>query len=130
MSADLGSLLLLCPLAFALQLLPGLGRFSQPGGLAWGIGNRDTPVETPPWASRALRAHANLMENLPHYAIVVLVAALTQHTNALTAMAGWVFLGARVAHAILYIAGITYVRTLAFYVGVAAELTIASQLFG
>lgn len=129
MSADLLALFLLCPLAFALQLLPGLGRFSQPGGLAWGISNRDAPVETPAWAARAQRAHANLMENLPHYAIVVLVTATTQHTNALTAMAGWVFLGARVAHAIVYIAGVTYVRTVAFYVGVAAEIAIASQLF-
>lgn len=130
MSADLLALLLLCPLAFTLQLLPGIGRFAQPGGLAWGISNRDAPVEQPAWAARTQRAHANLMENLPHYAIVVLIAALTHHTNAITAMAGWVFLGARVAHALVYIAGVTYVRTAAFYVGVAAELAIASQLFG
>ena len=34
-----------------------------------------------------------------------------------------------VAHAIVYAAGITYVRTVAFYTGLAAEIVIATQLF-
>lgn len=127
MTTDLYALLGLGLLAFVLQMLPGLPAASKPGGMAWGLGNRDDPL--PPWADRARRAHANLMENLPHYVIVVLVVAITGHANGTTAIASLVYLGARIAHAVVYAAGITYVRTIAFYAGVAAEIVIASQLF-
>lgn len=129
MTTDLLVLCALGLLAFVLQMLPGTARFARPGGLAWGIGNRDDPPPLPPWAGRAQRAHANLMENLPHYVIVVLVVHLTGHTGATTALASLVYLGARVTHAVVYAAGITYVRTAAFYVGLGAELVIASRLF-
>jgi uncharacterized MAPEG superfamily protein len=129
MTTDLYVLLAVALLAFVLQMVPGIPRSLQPGGLDWGIGNRDAPEPLSPWAARTRRAHANLMENLPHYAIVVLVLHASGRANALTATASLVYLGARIAHAIVYAAGITYVRTIAFYVGVAAEIAIASQLF-
>jgi len=129
LSTDLWALLALGLLAFVLQMLPGLPAAAEPGGMAWGVGNRDTPPPLPPWAQRARRAHANLMENLPHYVIVVLVAQVSGHANGTTAMASLVYLGARITHAIVYTAGITYVRTIAFYVGVAAEIAIVSQIF-
>jgi len=116
-------------LAFALQMIPGSARFVQPGGMAWGVGNRDEQEKLPPWAARTRRAHANLMENLPHYTIVVLVAHVTGHANATTATASLVYLGARVVHAIVYGAGTIRVRTVAFYTGLGAEIVIASQLF-
>jgi uncharacterized MAPEG superfamily protein len=130
LSTDLYVLLAVGLLAFVLQMLPGLPRAMQPGGMQWGIGNRDQPAKLPAWAERVQRAHANLMENLPHYTIVVLVAHLTSHANGTTAIASLVFLGARIAHAITYGLGITYVRTIAFYAGLAAEIAIVSQLFG
>lgn len=129
MSTDLYVLLSVGGLAFVLQMLPGLPRAMQPGGMQWGIGNRDESVKLPAWAERVQRAHANLMENLPHYTIVVLIAHATSHTNGTTATAGLVFLGARLAHAITYGLGITYVRTIVFYVGLAAEIVIVTQLF-
>jgi uncharacterized MAPEG superfamily protein len=129
MTTDLYVLCALGLLAFVLQMLPGIPRTAQPGGLAWGIGNREGPEQIPPWAARTRRAHANLLENLPHYTIVVLALQVSDRANALTATASLVYLGARIAHAIVYAAGITYIRTIAFYVGVAAEIAIASQLF-
>ena len=124
MSTDLLVLLGVGLLAFVQQMLPGLG-FVQKAGLAWGAGNRDAPPKRDPWAERAARAHANLMENLPHFIILVLVAHITHQADALTATACLVFLGARIAHAALYVAGITHVRTVAFYAGVGAEFAIA-----
>jgi uncharacterized MAPEG superfamily protein len=124
MSTDLYVLLGVGLLAFVLQMIPGLG-FVQKAGLAWGAGNRDDAPKRDPWAERADRAHRNLMENLPHFAIVVLVAQITGQADDLTATACLVFLGARITHAIVYIAGITHVRTVAFYAGVAAEVAIA-----
>lgn len=128
MTTDLYVLLALGVLAFVLQLLPGTSRMEK-GGLAWGIGNRDDPPPLPPWAARTQRAHANLMENLPHYVLVVLVAHVSGHASPITASASLAYLAARVAHAIVYAAGITYVRTIAFYSGVTAELVIAAQIF-
>ena len=129
MTTDLYCLLGLGLLAFVLQMLPGLPAASAPGGMAWGLGNRDHPPPLPPWAERTRRAHANLMENLPHYVIVVLVVAISGHANGTTATASLVYLGARIAHAILYAAGVTYVRTIAFYTGVVAEIVIVTQIF-
>lgn len=128
MTTDLCVLLALGLLAFVLQMLPGAPAVLTPGGMQWGVGNRETPQELPPWAARTRRAHANLMENLPHYVIVVLVAQVSGHANGTTAIASLVYLGARVAHAVTYGFGITYLRTVAFYTGVAAEIVIVSQV--
>jgi uncharacterized MAPEG superfamily protein len=129
MHTDLLVLLAIGLLSFVLQMLPSSTRVAQPGGMAWGIGNRDEPPKLEGWTGRAKRAHSNLMENLPHYLIVVVALQFTQRSSATTAMLSLAFLGARVAHAIVYVAGITYVRTLAFYVGLAAEIGLATQLF-
>ncbi len=46
---------LLCLLIPAIYLT---GEMVTPGGMEWGLGNRDVPLELPPWAARAKRAHA------------------------------------------------------------------------
>jgi uncharacterized MAPEG superfamily protein len=68
------------------------------------------------WERRTYRAHINLVENLPVFASLVLVAHVSDQNNDLTAQAAMVFFWARVAHAVVYIAGWPYVRTLAFFV--------------
>lgn len=103
--------------------------FAVPGGLAWGFGNRDHPLEIPPWAARAKRAHANLVENIAPFAILVLVAHVTGKANATTALGAQFFFWGRVAHAVIYIAGIPYARTGAFAVAWVGELLILFQLF-
>lgn len=70
-----------------------------------------------------------MLENLPHFSVLVLVAVLADGTNQLTAGGAWVFFVARLVHATVYIAGIPYLRTAAFFAGVAAELLILSQLW-
>lgn len=80
-----------------------------------GLGNAFTYPENPPtpaaWAQRAQRAHLNLIENLPAFASLVIIA----HLIGVDAAAGAaLFFWARVAHAIVHILGISYVRTLAF----------------
>ena len=50
-------------------------------------------------------------------------------SSAFTATASLVYLGARVAHAAVYAAGIPYVRTLAYYTGVAAEIALLTRVF-
>lgn len=71
----------------------------------------------PVWAERAKKAHYNAVENLAPFAALVLVAHAAGVANSTTAMASVVYFWARVAHYLLYITGIPYVRTLTFTIG-------------
>jgi uncharacterized MAPEG superfamily protein len=129
MTTDLWMLVwsgLLCVLLPTVYLV---GRSGQPGGLAWGFGNRDVPLDVPPWVRRAERAHLNVVENLAPFAILVLVAQVAGKANATTALGATLFFWGRVAHAAVYIAGIPYLRTAAFFVGTIGELMILFQLW-
>jgi uncharacterized MAPEG superfamily protein len=129
MTTDLWMLVWTAVLCLVLPFVYLTSRATTPGGLAWGIGNRDTPFEFPPWAGRAERAHRNLVENLAPFAILVLVAQVAGKANATTALGATIFFWARVAHAVVYVAGITYVRTLIFAIAAIGELMILLQLF-
>lgn len=105
------------------------GRLGVPGGMAWAFGNRDTTLEVQPWVSRAVRAHNNLTENLALFAILVLVAHVAGKANATTALGAQLFFYGRIGHIALYVAGAKYLRTVAYFVGVAGEILILLQLF-
>jgi uncharacterized MAPEG superfamily protein len=73
--------------------------------------------ETPAaWAERAYRAHRNAIESLPIFAALVLTAHITNLGGDLVALAASTYFFARLAHYVLYTAGIPVVRTLAFFV--------------
>jgi len=129
MTTDLWMLVWTAVLCVLLTVPYGVGRILAPGGSEWGFGNRETPIEAPPWVGRAVRAHLNLVENLPAFAILVLVAHVSGHANATTALGATIFFWARVAHVATYIAGIIYARTAVFFLGVIAEVMILRQLF-
>jgi uncharacterized MAPEG superfamily protein len=104
------------------------GLTSTPGGLVWGLGNRDQPFDVPAWVGRARRAHANLVENLVVFAALVLVAQVAGKTNAMTALGAQLFFWGRVAHLATYVAGLVPWRTLAFAVAIVGEWLIVLQL--
>lgn len=91
-------------------------------------GNRETPVEGKGWLGRAQRAHRNILESLVLFAILVLVAHVTGKANATTALGAAIYFWARVAHAAIYIAGITWVRSLAFAISMVGLVVILLQL--
>ena len=99
------------------------------GGMAWGFGNRDTPFPVPTWVERVRRAHMNMVENLPVFAALVLVAQVSGKADATTALGSQIFFVARVAHVAIYVAGIPYLRTAAFGVSVVGEVMILLRLF-
>jgi uncharacterized MAPEG superfamily protein len=101
-----------------------------PGGVAWAFGNRESTIRLPDWAERGYRAHMNLVENLAPFAILVLVAHVSGKANATTALGATLFFWGRVAHAVVYVAGIVYLRTAVFFVAAAGEIMILLQLFG
>ena len=92
------------------------------------VGNREGMPELPGWAGRAVRAHQNMLENLVLFAIVVFAARLTNVSNAVTLLGAQLFFFGRVAHAIVYIIGIPWLRTLAWLVSVVGIAMIFWQV--
>ena len=80
------------------------------------------------WAGRAQRAHRNMLENLILFAILVLVAKAAGVSNSMTLLGAQLFFWGRVAHAIVYIAGIPWARTAAWTVSVIGLILICGQL--
>jgi len=129
MTHDLWILLALAVWTELLTLPPVVARASVPGGVRWIFYNRDTVLEgVAPWGGRAVRAHANMADNLAIYAAVISLAYATGAANATTALAGTVLLTARFLHAAIYIAGIPYLRTAVFAVAQLSMLVYAWQI--
>ncbi len=97
-------------------------------GLRYAAGNRDQPTPLPPWGERAVRAHRNMLENLPPFAALVLVAQVAGVANEATVWGAVLFFWGRVAHAVIYIAGVPYLRTVAFVVALSGMFDIAREL--
>ena len=89
-------------------------------GLMDAVGYPDDPKPMAAWAIRMKAAHYNAVENLVVFAVLVLIATAAGATNECTAAAAAVYFWARIAHAIVHLMGIAYVRTLAFLVGFVA----------
>ena len=131
MTTDLTILALTALFATVLPLVYIVGLTTVPDGYAWGLGNRDRPFGGErPWAQRARRAHANLVENLLPFAALVLIAHVSGRANATTALGAEMFFSARLAYTAVYIAGLTPWRTLMFAIGQTGMLLILLQLLG
>jgi uncharacterized MAPEG superfamily protein len=80
------------------------------------------------WAQRAIRAHGNAIENLAIFAPIVLTAHVLGVSSAVTKGAVVVYFFARLAHFIVYAAGIPAARTLTFTAGWLAQMTIIASI--
>ena len=79
-----------------------------------------TPRPVPLWGKRADRAHLNAVEVFAPFAALVIIAQLTGKANAMTAFWAACFFWLRVAHAIVYLLAIPYIRTVIFTLGFVA----------
>lgn len=127
MTTDLFMLMLAGLLAFA-QIMPITAGYFMYWGPKVIFSNRDNLPPLPGWVNRASQAHRNLLENLPIFAILVIVAHLSGLSNEMTALGAMIFVGARVLYAMAYIAG-TPLRSVIFGAGVAGQMLILVQLF-
>ncbi len=127
MTPDLKYLLFSTILCFVQVLIAASGANSQVG-LNTLAGNRDSIPAVTGWAGRAKRAHLNMIENLVLFAALVLIAAAAGKANATTAMGAMIFFWARLAYAIIYVAGIPWLRTVAWFVSVIGMAMIAWTL--
>ena len=129
-STELHVLCLVTVFTLLLWLPYVLARIATRGLMAT-MGNPDPLLPPdPPWAQRAKLAHQNAIENLAVFAPLVLIVAVMGISTPSTVLAVKLYLGARVVHYIVYAAGVPVLRTLAFFVGVAACLMLAMAVLG
>jgi len=80
------------------------------------------------WAQRAIKAHTNAIENLAIFAPIVLTAHVLGISNGATKTAVVVYFFARLAHFVVYSAGIPAARTLTFTAGWLAQIAIIAAI--
>ena len=97
-------------------------------GVAAAAGNREGTAEPTGLAGRAVRAHRNMLESLVLFAVLVLVAHVAGKSNAMTLMGAEIFVAARVAFALIYLAGIPWLRTVVWAVSMGGLGLIFAQL--
>jgi uncharacterized MAPEG superfamily protein len=97
-------------------------------GLPTLAGNREGLPEIKGWGGRAARAHRNMIENLVLFAALVLVAVAAEKTNSTTLLGAQIFFWARLAYAVVYVAGIPWLRTGVWAVSVVGLAMIFLQL--
>ena len=122
------SLLVWAALLTLVQAVVAVQGAMMQAGLSTLAGNREGMPEIRGWAGRAARAHRNMLENLVLFAALVLVAAIADKTNSTTLLGAQIFLYARIVYALVYIAGIPWLRTAVWTVSVVGLAMIFVQL--
>jgi uncharacterized MAPEG superfamily protein len=87
-----------------------------------------TPRLLPLWGKRADRTYINAVENLAPFAALVIVVHLAGKADAMTAFWAMCYFWLRLAHAVVYLLGIPYVRTLIFTLGYVAVVGMFVEL--
>jgi len=128
MNVELTMLTYSAVLAFILILIPATYR-SYKYGLLASVGNRDKPTPFDGWAARAQRTSANMLENLPIFTALIVTVTIVGASNPATALGAQIFFWARVVYAILYYAGVPWLRTVAWTVAAFGMAMVASALF-
>ena len=97
-------------------------------GLPMLASNRDGMPPLTGWQRRAERAHHNMLESLVLFAALVLIAVVTNKTNSATLLGAQLFFWARFAYALIFIAGIPWLRTLVWFASMIGLVIIFFQL--
>ena len=88
-------------------------------GRKWNVGARD---EALPLANemtgRTMRAQANFQETFPIAIVALLGVVLADRSSNLTALGGWIWLGARIIYLPLYAAGVPVIRTIVYTISI------------
>lgn len=97
------------------------------GDLKVGTSNRDALPEATPLAARADRAAKNMLENLVLFGVILLAVGGGNLERA--KLGAEIFVAARAAYWVIYLAGIPVIRTLVWAVGVVGLGVMASAGF-
>jgi uncharacterized MAPEG superfamily protein len=114
-------------LAFVQVLVAVSGAFTQVGLMKL-VGNREDMPKLTGWVGRAERAHLNMIINLALFASLELAVAVLAKGNATTMLGAELFFWCRVAYAVIYLAGLPWLRTLSWLGSVIGLILIFLQL--
>ena len=123
------TMLMWASILYVVQIMLAALAADMQNGMAWGIGNRETIPSVSGWGGRAQRAQINMSESLLPFGCLVLIAYSLDRTGELSALGAQIFLISRLAHALLYIAGVKVLRSLAYFGGIAGMGLVVMQLF-
>ena len=88
-------------------------------GRKWNVGARDETLPPPnEMTGRTMRAQANFQETFPIAIVALLGVVLADRTSNLTALGGWIWLGARIIYLPLYAAGVPVIRTIVYTISI------------
>jgi len=76
-----------------------------------------TPRPVPLWGQRANRAHINAVETFAPFAALVILIQLTNKNDSMTTFWAMSYFWIRLAHAVVFIAAIPFIRTILFVLG-------------
>ena len=127
MNTELTLLVWSALLTFVQMLVAATGAQTQVGVPVL-AGNREDLPAIKGWAGRAQRAHRNMLENLILFAILVLVAQAAGRTNATTLVGCELFFWARLIYAVVYVAGVPWIRTGVWAISVIGLILILTQV--
>ena len=127
MKPELNLLMWAVVLTVVQMLVAAQGAMNQVGFMRL-VGNREGMPEITGWGGRAARAHRNMLENLVLFASLVVVAVAAGKTNDMTHLGAQIFFWARLAYAVIFVAGIIWVRTAAWLVSMAGLIVIFAQI--
>lgn len=111
--------------------LPGSRAKMQGKGPSWLKSNRsDQNFDClPAWGSRSMRAHENLKDYYPSFAVTVILLIVLDKTHMGTLIGTQIFVGARIVHFVSYVAGNVVFRALAWSVAMVAQIYLMTQVF-
>ena len=101
-------------------------------GRKWNVGARDETLPEPdPMTGRTMRAQANFQETFPIAIIALLGVVVAGRTSNMTALGGWIWLGARIVYLPLYIVGVRGYRTVIWTISmIGLAMVLWPLLFG
>ena len=86
------------------------------------------PRPLPLWGKRADRVYMNAVETFAPFAALVLVIQAAGKNDSMTAFWTMSFFWLRVAHAVVYLAALPYIRTLIFVLGYVCVIGLFVEL--
>jgi uncharacterized MAPEG superfamily protein len=122
------TMLLWASILYVAQVLIAALAADLSNGIAWGLGNRENIPVLEGWGGRAQRAYVNMAENLLPFACLVLIAHSTGRLGEFSVWGAQIFLVSRLFYAILYMAGVKVLRSLAYFGGLAGMVLIVIQI--
>ena len=99
-------------------------------GRKWNVGARDEELPEPnAMTGRTMRAQANFLETFPIAIVALLGVVVAGKTSPMTALGGWLWLGARVVYLPLYAAGVPVIRTVVWTISAIGLAMVIWPLF-